>query len=154
MNCIALLALVCPSCDPEGMSLGQLDALFAAGSGNALPVGAFRGKVIYLDAKLPKVRMASMNAAWKGKEFGGDGSFINLWAAFKAVEARAVTEASWYDGRPAAVVDYAPGTPVFGNNRDEIREVAPGVWLGRFYERCPCGAFKGYFVLRAKCGCR
>ena len=35
---------------------------------------------------------------------------------------------------------------------DELREIAPNVFLGRFYERGPCPKLKGYFVLR-RAGC-
>lgn len=155
MNCLALLCLLCPSCDPEGMSREQLDALFAAGRGDRLPLGVFDGKVFYLaEAKRPKLRLASMNAAWKGKTFRCDGSFVNRWIGFEAIVAQSSVAPSWFDGKPAVVVDYEPGTPVFGKNRDEIREVAPGVWLARLYKRDPCGKFDAYFVLRAKGCCR
>jgi hypothetical protein len=45
-------------------------------------------------------------------------------------------------------MEYAPGTPILGNVRDEIREIAPGLYLGRLYERCP-PRFLGYFALEA-----
>jgi hypothetical protein len=95
-----------------------------------------------------------MNAAWKGKIFQPDGSFINRWATHNAVVAQSFLAPSWTDGGAAVIVDYPPGTPVFGGTRDEIREIAPGVWLGRFYETGCCPTFRGYFVLRADCGCR
>jgi hypothetical protein len=154
MICLLFLALQLPACDPERMSLAQLDAAFAAGKAEAPPLGSYRGRVIYLDKQLPRIRALGMNAAWKGKIFRPDGSFINRWALHNAVEAQSTIAPSWTDGKGAVIVDYPDNAPVFGGTRDEIREIAPGVWLGRFYDAGCCPKFKGYFVLRAECGCK
>ena len=58
-------------------------------------------------------------------------------------------EESWLDGRPCLVMQYAPDAPVFGNVRDELRQIAPGVWLGRSYDAAT-GHPKNWFVLREK----
>jgi len=150
---LLIVVLQCPGCEPERMSREQLDAAFAAGSAKAPPLGSFRGQVILLDKRLPRLRALGMNAAWKGKIFRADGSLINRWAFDNAVEAQSTIAPSWTDGKGAVIVDYPPGTPIFGGTRDEIREIAPGVWLGRFYDAGCCPTFKGYFVLRAECPC-
>ena len=74
------------------------------------------------------------NLAWKGKYFEPDGEITNQWIGFKAITGQTVIGASVYDGRPSIVIEYPPGTAVFGNARDEIREIAPGLYLGRFYD--------------------
>ena len=126
----------------------QWDELFARGTVGALPVGLGRGRVLFVsDAKLPRARASLAGVAWKGKYFDPDGGFINQWVGFRAVASRVAVGPSWLDGRPCIVLEYPPGTAVFGNARDELREVAPGVFLGRFYERCPCPKLRGYFVL-------
>ena len=35
----------------------------------------------------------------------------------------------------------------------DLRELAPGVFLGRFSKRCPCQELEGYFVLEFGCEC-
>jgi short-subunit dehydrogenase len=73
---------------------------------------------------------------WLGKRFRaadvlGDNHFESGYQhAFTAT-----VQPSWLDGRPALVLDYdiAGGSVVWGRllgMRDELREVAPGVWLG------------------------
>jgi hypothetical protein len=130
----------------------QLDAAFATGTAGESPVGFGRGRILLrVDGKMPRVRARLQGLAWKGKVFRPDGTFINQWAGFRAIASRVEVGPSWYDGRPCLVLEYPPGTPVFGNARDELREVAPGLWLGRFYAVCPSGKLEGYFVLEMTC---
>jgi hypothetical protein len=136
------------------MCVEELEQLFAAGQVGTLPVGLGRGKILVrLDGKMPHVRARMEGVVWKGKYFYPDGHFTNQWLGFKAVSAEAVIGPSWYDGKPCIVLDYPPDAKVFGNARDELREIAPGVFLCRFYERCPCPKLQGYFVLRFDCAC-
>jgi hypothetical protein len=51
-------------------------------------------------------------------------------------------------------MEYAPETPVFANTRDELREVAPGLYMGPLYDRFPCPRLRGYIALEANCRCR
>ena len=149
-----------PSLTPDDvarMDKGQLDAAFCAGSVGATPCGAGRGKVLLVvDALMPRVRARLMGTVWKGKYFYPGGcAFTNQWLGFKAVEAPVAVGPSWVDGAPCFVLDYPTTAAVFGNTRDELREIGEGVFLGRFYDRCPCPKLKGYFVLDfgQKCGC-
>ena len=107
------------------------------------------GRVVLLtDRRLPRVKAGAANAVWRGKEWAADGSFVNRWAGgVRAIGSQAVIGPSWADGRPAVVMEYPPGTPLFANTRDELREVAPGLYLGAFYDRCPCPRLRGYFAL-------
>ena len=134
-------------CSPE-----DLEAMFRRGKAEAIPVGPAKGKILHhFAAKMPRLKIAVQQAMWKGKVFHADGSFVNQWAGFKAIRSQAAIAPSWLDGKPCLVLEYEKGTPVFGNTRDELREVAPGVWLGRFHARCPCGALEGWFVLTMRC---
>jgi hypothetical protein len=138
------LQRLCPS---------ELEALYTQADIGTPPIGCTRGRVLSLaDTRLPRVKACAFNLTWKGKCFEADGAFINRWPGFKALSSRAEPGASWYDGRPSLVMEYAPGTPLFANLHDEIREVAPGLYLGRLYERCPCPRFVGYFALERQCG--
>ncbi len=42
---------------------------------------------------------------------------------------------SWLDGAPALVLDYSQTSRIYADNRDEIRQVAPGLFLGLMYDR-------------------
>ena len=42
---------------------------------------------------------------------------------------------SWLDGRPSLVLDYSQTSRIYADNRDEIRQVAPGLFLGLMYNR-------------------
>lgn len=136
---------------PEGLgrlTVGQLDAVFGCGSVGVLPVGLGSGRVLVrTDTRMPQARARLQSLVWKGKFFRCDGTFTNQWLGFRAVDSVVQLGTSWYDGQPCILLDYPPDAPVFGNARDELREIAPGVLLGRFYERCPQPKLQGYFVL-------
>lgn len=143
---------VLTKCDLLGLDQCQLDALFAAGTADAIPVGFGRGTILMrTDGKKTRVKLEGI--VWKGKVISNDGTYVNQWAGFRAVRGCVTLAPSWHDGRPCVVIDHEPGTPVFGNARDELRQISPGVWLGRFYQKCPCGKLEGYFVLEFGC-CR
>jgi hypothetical protein len=47
-------------------------------------------------------------------------------------------------------MDYHETSRVWVDVRDEVREVAPGLYLGRMYRRKPCGPeFQFFFALEA-----
>jgi len=48
----------------------------------------------------------------------------------QAIEATIYKQDSWYDGQPCIVLDYSKTSFVARQVRDEIREIAPGVFLG------------------------
>ena len=130
----------------------ELTRLFESAAPGELPTGYGRGHVIRMtDAKLPRVQARAFGLAWKGKHFEADGAFINQFAGFKALPGNVELGASSHDGKPCIVTQYPPGTPVFGNTWDELRQVAPGLYLARLYERCPCPRFRGYFAIELAC---
>jgi hypothetical protein len=132
----------------DSLSVCQLDQLFAGAGTGPIPLGYARGHVLLMtDARHPRMRARLVGLAWKGKHFAPDGSFVNQWPGFRAVRAQAVCGPSWFDGEPCLAVDYPDGAPVFGNTRDELRQIGPGLYLGRLYERCPCPRFRGYFAI-------
>ena len=126
------------------------EALFRQGALGCGPLGPTRGAVLYADGKLPRLRARLQGVVWKGKTFHGDGTFTNRWlGGVHAVSAGAHVEPSWLDGQPCLVMQYAPDAPVFGNVRDELRQIAPDVWLGRSYD-VVTGHPKNWFVLRGE----
>lgn len=149
---------------PCGLTLAKLkdldtcvlERLFMEAEPGPIPVGVTRGKILRLTCtRLARIKAGAAGAVWKGKVFEEDGSFTNKWLGFKALDSQAGYGESWLDGKPCIVMEYPVDTPLFGNARDEIREVAPGLYLGRVYERCPCPKLRGYFALEVQCGkCR
>ena len=128
----------------------RLEALFRGASAGPVPVGAYRGRVLWVDdARRPQARARNQSLIWKGKRFTGGDQFVNRFPGFEAIRAAGRMESSWADGQPAYVLDYPAGSPLFGPNRDELREVAPGVWLGRVWNREKPGRGGSWFVLRA-----
>ncbi len=144
--------------DLQRMSPCQLRALFLNADVGAPLTGCGRGRLLYLtDRMLPRVKVRLANLVWRGKYVSGDGCFVNRWVAgVEAIGSHYVIGPSWVDGRPAVIMEYPPGTALFGNMHDELREVAPGLYLGPVYERFPCPRFRGYVALQAEpCkGCR
>jgi len=138
----------------QHMSVCELEQLYALAEPGAPPVGCLRGKALVMTGNACPLLSARLgNLAWKGKCFCPDGAFINRWpAGIKALGSCAAPGPSWYDGRPSLIMEYPSETPIFRNVHDEIREVAPGLYLGRLYERCPCRRFLGYFALEVP-GC-
>jgi hypothetical protein len=132
----------------------QLDHLFGQGQVVSQPVGLGRGRILWLTGvKRPQLQARLSGMVWKGKFFYPDGRFVNQWLGFRAVAAQVTVGPSWFDGQPCFIMEYPPGAAVFGNARDELREIAPGLFLGRYNDRCPCPKLRGYFVLDFRCSC-
>lgn len=141
--------------DLRRMTPDQLRDLFARSDVGAPLVGHARGRLVSLADRRGVVKTGLTNAVWKGKTTDADGSFVNHWVGgVDAIRSKYVIGPSLLDGRPAVVVEYPPGTPILGNTRDELREVAPGLYLGPLYDTKPCPKLKGWLVLRVETGCR
>jgi hypothetical protein len=111
-----------------------LDALFAAGSVGEIPAGYLPGRVIpEPGTRRPEAKSRRLGLVWRGKVFHGDGTAHNRVFGLTAVPMTVYHGTSWHDGGPAIIVDYADSWRIFRNVRDEIREVAPGLYLGRTF---------------------
>lgn len=119
---------------------GQLDELFAAAPAGSIPVGLGRGQALIASgsfAARPMVAFVRL-LAWRGKEFDRQGRTLrNLISPFgvRAIKADVYLDASRLDGRPCIVLDYSKTSRVAGWIRDEIREVAPGLYVGLVFVR-------------------
>jgi hypothetical protein len=135
--------------DLQRMCPDQLAELFVKADVGSPLVGPAHGRLIYSTDKHPRMKMWMSNAVWKGKLAAENGYFINRWiGGIKAIDSHYVIGPSWVDGRPAIIMEYASGTPLFANSRDELREVAPGLYLGPLFDRCPCPKLRGYLALQ------
>src|SRR5262245_38296328 len=155
LSAVAVLALVSSVAGPAAAARHEAtpccwEALFRQGTLGCGPLGPTRGTVLYADGKRPLLKARLQGVVWKGKTFHGDGTFTNRWlGGVQAVSADTCVEPSWLDGQPCLVMQYAPDAPVFGNVRDELRQIAPDVWLGRSYD-VVTGHPKHWFVLRGR----
>ena len=96
-------------------------------------------------------RQARSNAAklaWQGKVFDPESSTAtNRFFGVRAIKGNVYAGPSWLDGNPSMILDYEGTSKIYGNYRDEIRQVAPGLYLGLMYDRTTSPpAFKMYFA--------
>lgn len=137
-------------CRPE-----QLDAVFASGWVAGIPTGRLQGT--------PLVNPGSRNAVqasrtgrlfWSGKRIEQTGADANnFFFGVPSVRAKVSIQNSLRDGRPAIVLDYSGTSVIYRNVRDEIREVAPGVYLGYVDDtRTPEPATRRWFALESMRG--
>ena len=118
-----------------GDTADQLAKIFGSGVAGAIPNGRGKGTVL-IGTGGPLARVAaalSYALAWRGKVVNArEGRLKNLVTplAIRAIEAAVYKQDSWYDGETCIVLDYSKTSFVARKIRDEIREIAPGVFLG------------------------
>jgi hypothetical protein len=74
--------------------------------------------------------------AWQGKVVNARSRALKnkiLPLGLHAIEADVYTGRSWFDGSDCIVLDYSKRSLVARFVRDEIRRVAPGLYLGLVY---------------------
>jgi hypothetical protein len=124
-----------------------LDDVFAAGVSGPIPDGRANGTALMLaGSSINAVIARVVNAvAWKGKTFYAlHGVLTNRLTPFglPGIVAVVYESASWFDGKPCVVLDYSKTSLVARFIRDEIRLVAPALYLGKVYVgRCPAFGF-------------
>jgi len=117
----------------------ELDELFKTGSVGELPEGDADGKVLVgskHEEVSDTVAWVAEQLVWKGKVFDRErGELRNKILPFglKAVRAKVYKDTSWFDGNETIVLDYSKTSVLAQRVRDEIREVAPGLFLGLVY---------------------
>ena len=134
-----------------GMSWRELERLYRASDAGAAPVGYAAGRAIYRPCGLlAGVRSKVTGALWRGKVFDdAGGGLVNQWRGFRAIKARVYYGPSRLDGKTSIIMDYGETSWLWADVRDEAREVAPGLYLGRMY-RCKSGRseFQLFFALQ------
>ena len=135
------------------MSPTELEALYRQGAAVAIPPGPIRGTAI-LAPGTRRTRALSRGARlmWQGKVFEpGQTSAVNRFFGMRLVRAQVYQGPSWLDGQPALILDYSQTSRVYADNRDEIRQVAPGLFLGLMHDRTtsPPGLAM-YFALESR----
>lgn len=120
------------------MSQQQLDDLYRASSAGPIPSGEGQGTVLIAPGTAVSETAARLIhlLAWQGKVFDpASGELRNeiLPLGSKAVVAQVYMGPSWFDGQESIVLDYSKTSLIAHWIRDEIREVAPGLYLGIVY---------------------
>ncbi len=135
------------------MSPAELEMVYRRGTVAAIPDGRIRGTAL-LAPGTRRTRSLSRGARliWQGKVFEpGQTTAVNRFFGLRLVRAQVYQGPSWLDGQPSLVLDYSQTSRIYADNRDEIRQVAPGLWLGLMYDRTtnPPG-LQMYFALEAR----
>jgi hypothetical protein len=136
------------------MSWPELEQLYRAADAGAIPTGYTAGKAIYCPSQpFAGLHSRMTGALWHGKVFdNADCSLVNQWSGFRAIKAHVAYGPSCLDGKTSIIMDYGETSLVWADVRDEVREVAPGLYLGRMVRRKKCGLeFQFFFVLQACC---
>lgn len=120
------------------MSQTQLDDLFAQSPSGEIPSGEAHGTAIIAPGTTYTQDMANFinHFAWQGKIFDpAKGTLRNKILPFglNAIIAKVYKGPSGMDGKECIVLDYSETSLVAHWVRDEIREVAPGIYLGKVY---------------------
>ncbi|MGH2943818.1 MAG: hypothetical protein ACRDLN_13695, partial [Solirubrobacteraceae bacterium] len=103
------------------------------------PAGVGDGTVIAAPGTpVARVLAPLLGLAWRGKVFyASDHDLLNriLPIGLRAVRATVYRQSSLLDGKEAIILDYSKNSLVARSIRDEIREIAPGLYLGIVYVR-------------------
>jgi hypothetical protein len=116
----------------------ELDALFSAHEAGPIPDGPAEGTAIVAAGSKFSDDIAKWVSifAWQGKVFDAkSGTLRNRILPFgiNAIIAKVYKAPSWLDGKECIVLDYSETSIVAQWIRDEIRLIAPNVYLGKVY---------------------
>jgi hypothetical protein len=134
------------------LSWSELDQLYRSSQAGSIPHGFARGKVVYPPCeRFSHLRSHCAGMMWKGKHFCPEQcALVNQWLGVRAIRARIYYGPSWLDGNESIILDYCGESHVWADVRDEMREVAPGLYLGAMILRqCPQPKQKLFFCLEA-----
>jgi hypothetical protein len=136
------------------MTNRQLDALFRASPSGDIPSGNMRGTVLMFPgtAVAKPLAAAIYLVAWQGKVVSHEHRLLKNKVTplrLRLIPAQLDVVPSWVDDRDCVVLDYSRTSEVARMVRDEIRLVAPGLYLGvvwMWHKRV------GWFTLRSPVG--
>ena len=120
------------------MSQAELDALFTASTAGPIPAGEADGTAIIAPGTVFSPEIASFvnHFAWQGKVFDPSKGVLRnkiLFFGLNAIIAKVYKGDSWMDGKECIVLDYSDTSLLAHWIRDEIRNVEPGIYLGKVY---------------------
>ena len=120
------------------MSQAQLDDLFTQSPAGGIPSGEAKGTAIVAPGTTYTQNIADFvnHFAWQGKVFDPSKGVLRnriLPFGLNAIIAKVYKGPSWMDNKECIVLDYSDTSLLAHWIRDEIREVAPRVHLGKVY---------------------
>ena len=120
------------------MSQEQLDDLFKKSPAGKIPDGEGDGTAIVAPGTKfsPIVARFISHFAWQGKVFDATNGVLKnriLPFGLNAIIAKVYKGPSWLDGKECIVLDYSETSTIAQWIRDEIREIQPGLYLGKVY---------------------
>lgn len=120
------------------MSRSELDQLFRNSPAGPIPAGQARGTAILFPGSSLNGAISGLVRAliWKGKVFSAaTGDLKNRIGpmGIPLIRARVYQDGSWFAKGPAIILDYSKTSLVARMIRDEIRQVAPGLYLGQVF---------------------
>ncbi|WP_397453309.1 hypothetical protein [Pseudomonas sp. NA-150] len=119
-------------------SQAELDALFSTKEAGPIPNGEAKGTAIIAPGTVfsPEIAKLINLFAWQGKVFDADSGTLRnhiLPFGLKAIIANVYKGDSLLDQKPCIVLDYSTTSIVAHWVRDEIRLIAPNIYLGKVY---------------------
>lgn len=120
----------------------QLDEIYRKAEPGSLPSGDTRGTAIVAGSLLAKAYAVFARLfGWQGKVFDlfaadcEKGLLVNKITPFSLtfIVAKVYKDKSWMDDRETIVIDYSTTSFFAKKIRDEIREVEPGIYLGKVW---------------------
>jgi hypothetical protein len=120
------------------MSQSELDTLFTDSPVGSIPDGEAQGTAIVAPGTTfsPAIAQFINLFAWQGKVFDGKKGVLKnkiLPFGLNAIIAKVYKGPSWLDGKECIVLDYSDTSFVAQWIRDEIRQIDPGLYLGKVY---------------------
>jgi hypothetical protein len=135
------------------LSTADLERIYRGATPGAVPRGRVHGIPIVAPGRSYAPAASRMGRlVWQGKVFDPEGNAaVNRFFGVRAVRGVLSYGPSWLDGRPALILDYQGTSLVYARYRDEIREVAPGLYLGVMFARTePQPTFTRFFAFEAR----
>lgn len=120
------------------MTPQQLDELFRKSESGPIPNGEAQGTALIAPGSPVSEEIAKIVKlfAWQGKTFDAGHSVLrNRVSPFgvNAIAAQIYKQASWFDNKECIVLDYSKTSTLAHWIRDEIRLIAPNLYLGLAY---------------------
>ncbi len=120
------------------MTQAQLDELFTNSAPGEIPDGQADGTAIVAPGTTYSQEIASFinHFAWQGKVFDAKNGVLKnriLPFGLNAIIAKVYKAPSWLDNKECIVLDYSETSFVAQWIRDEIRQIGPGLYLGKVY---------------------
>jgi len=120
----------------------ELDEIYRNAEPGNIPTGDTKGTAILAGSIFAKVVALFVGLyGWQGKVFdvfcpgGKAGLLVNKITALSLtfIVAKVYFDKSWLDGKDTIVIDYSTTSFFAKAIRDEIREIEPGIYLGKVW---------------------